>query len=198
VAQDSGAAVARVACCRASGKERRRRVSGEEVQRHLHAANGGIIAFDEVVLLEELRLIDERQQRRVHAGPIGAAGRVHAVRRQAGVDADANLPQVRNAQALARGLSRALHGWQQQREQQANDGQHDDQLDQQDAAAVHGTTWSIACTPARGRLLRNSSRWPAVYTRGQEMCQLFCIWRGPGDWRPPLADGRGAAAGASG
>ena len=52
-----------------------------------------------------------------------------------GQQRDADLPQVIRALAAPGTLARSLNGRQQQRDQQADDGDHDQQLDEREAAA---------------------------------------------------------------
>ncbi len=130
----------------------RSQIRRAQVGRHFYIAIGGVRGdlggerFERVGALREVDapidivLLDERQQLR-HAAPTLpipggaiAGGREHAILRLVVHDRQADLLHVIHALGTVRRFPCRLHGGQQQRDENADDRDHDQQLNQREAA----------------------------------------------------------------
>jgi hypothetical protein len=84
---------------------------------------------------------------------VDAAGREHAVRRVIVVQREAKLHQMVLALRAAGGFTRLLHRGEQQCNQDGNDGDHDEQLDQREAAVTRRGS------PTVGRGMQRETRF---------------------------------------
>ena len=130
----------------------------------IHAAvfvdvDEAFVGFVEVVLIEQILLLDERQDQnrparaaaRVAALALrNAAGRQRFLGGLIGDNADGELSKLALALAPSGRLARRLHRREEQRHQHANDGDHDQQLDEGEAASAAISVKSATGTPSGG------------------------------------------------